>query len=135
MPPGFSEEQAKHIGERMDMVADFSEALGLPHKETLSEEEMDKERQMWTNELLSQGLIDPAFAYALTLVDFIPRLLSRFLMEGRDDVSLSLCAGCKIVSSLCIPYVFFLQRLHRQCIARDRVKTLTGRPIRIYVVK
>jgi hypothetical protein len=86
-PQIMSEEQAQHFMDRRDMMADVSEALGLarPKDIVMSDEKMAEERQKLTEELLSQGQIDPAFAYAMQRADFTPRSLSGFLITSHPD--------------------------------------------------
>jgi hypothetical protein len=82
LPYTFPEGQLKKIQRSMDILAEAKEMmknLGIPCPESwsaTSESAIQKtidEQQQIADEMCSKGLVDPAYAYALKEVDFLPR--------------------------------------------------------------
>jgi hypothetical protein len=87
IPFTISEEQNKRILEKLDLMEDVSKALGLASTNIeVAREGAAELSQICADQLLSQELIDPAFAYAIKRAGFIPRLHSRLLLTLHPDV-------------------------------------------------
>jgi hypothetical protein len=85
MPFPISEEQDKNLKEKLGIIEDVSEELGSPITRP-SGEECSVIARMYADGLLSQGLIDPAFAWAMKRVDFVPRFSSCLLLTLHPNV-------------------------------------------------